>query len=60
MAKSRGRRRYTKRPTTVRKERGSLANRLIAIGKDCAPLLKEPFRSIDHGELLYDGRGLPR
>ncbi|HJU18285.1 MAG TPA: type II toxin-antitoxin system VapB family antitoxin [Stellaceae bacterium] len=38
----------------------SLADRLLAIGKDCAAHLKEPFRSADHGELLYDERGLPR
>jgi antitoxin VapB len=45
----------------VRRSRGaSLADRLIAIGKDCAKHLKEPFRSADHGELLYDERGLPR
>ena len=45
----------------VSHERGrSLANRLLAIGKDCAAHLQEPFRSIDHGELLYDDRGLPR
>lgn len=45
----------------VRRERGkSLADRLMAIGKDCAPRLKEPFRSADHGELLYDEHGLPR
>ena len=43
-----------------RERRGSLANRLIAIGKDCAAHLKEPFRSIDHAEFLYDERGLPR
>jgi antitoxin VapB len=42
------------------RKRGSLANRLLAIGKDCAPRLKEPFRTIDHGDLLYDERGLPR
>lgn len=40
--------------------RGSLADRLLAIGKDCAPRLKEPFRTIDHGDLLYDELGLPR
>jgi antitoxin VapB len=40
--------------------RGSLAERLLAIGKDCAPRLKEPFRSADHGDILYDERGLPR
>jgi len=39
---------------------GSLAERLVTIGKDCAAHLKEPFRSIDHGDLLYDERGLPR
>jgi antitoxin VapB len=45
----------------IRRERGdSLAERLVAIGKDCAPRLKEPFRSADHGDLLYDERGLPR
>lgn len=37
-----------------------LADRLVAIGKDCAARLKEPFRTVDHGELLYDERGLPR
>jgi antitoxin VapB len=38
----------------------SLANRLMAIGKDCAAHLREPFRSADHGDLLYDEHGLPR
>jgi antitoxin VapB len=45
----------------VRREQGkSLADRLLAIGKDCALRLKEPFRSVDHGDLLYDEHGLPR
>ena len=45
----------------VRRERAvGLADRLLAIGKDCAARLKEPFRSADHGDLLYDERGLPR
>jgi antitoxin VapB len=45
----------------VRREQGDgLADRLMAIGKDCAKRLKEPFRSADHGELFYDDRGLPR
>jgi antitoxin VapB len=45
----------------VRQQQGlSLADRLLAIGRDCAPRLKEPFRSADHGDLLYDERGLPR
>jgi antitoxin VapB len=38
----------------------SLADRLITIGKDCAARLKEPYRSAEHGDLLYDERGLPR
>jgi antitoxin VapB len=45
----------------IRRERGtSLADRLLAIGKDCAAHLEEPFRSADHADLLYDERGLPR
>jgi antitoxin VapB len=45
----------------VRREQGTrLADRLLSIGKDCAARLKEPFRSIDHGELLYGDDGLPR
>ena len=45
----------------VRREQGvSLADRLLEIGQDCAKRLKEPFRSADHDELLYDDRGLPQ
>ncbi len=45
----------------LHRQRGaSLVERLLAIGKDCAAHLKEPYRSIDHGALLYDDRGLPR
>jgi len=44
----------------VRREQGvGLADRLLAIGKDCASRLKKT-RTLDHGELLYDERGLPR
>jgi antitoxin VapB len=38
---------------------GGLADRLLAIGRDTAPRLREPFRSADHGDLLYDEHGLP-
>jgi antitoxin VapB len=38
----------------------SLADRLLAIGKDCAAHLKEPLRSGDYDDMLYDQRGLPR
>jgi antitoxin VapB len=45
----------------LRRERGgSLSGRLLAIGKDCAAHLKEPYRSIEHGDLLYGEDGLPR
>lgn len=45
---------------TDARDRAGLADRLIAIGKNCAPRLKEPFRSADPGDLLYDDQGLPR
>jgi len=45
----------------VRTVRGSgLAERLLKIGRECAAHLKEPYRSIDHGDLLYDEKGLPK
>jgi antitoxin VapB len=43
-----------------RRDKVGLSERLLAIGKDIAPRLKEPYRSADHGDLLYDERGLPR
>jgi antitoxin VapB len=44
-----------------RSKREGLSERLLAIGRDCAARLKEPYRSIDHGDLLYDEKtGLPR
>jgi antitoxin VapB len=36
-----------------------LAERLLAIGAETAPRLREPLRSADHGDLLYDQHGLP-
>lgn len=45
----------------IRRENATgLAERLLAIGRDCAARLKEPYRSADHADLLYDERGLPR
>ena len=45
----------------LRSQRGSgLADRLVRIGKDCATHMREPFRSADHGDLLYDDKGLPK
>jgi antitoxin VapB len=37
-----------------------LSERLLEIGRDCATRLKEPFRSAEHGDLLYDEKGLPK
>jgi antitoxin VapB len=39
---------------------GDLTERLLAIGRDCASRLREPFATGDHGELLHDEAGLPR
>jgi antitoxin VapB len=44
----------------LRQERaGGLASQLLAIGRDAAPRFKEPYRSVDHGDLLYDENGMP-
>jgi antitoxin VapB len=45
----------------IRRERSNdrLAH-LLAITADSAARFKEPWRSTDHGELLYDERGLPK
>lgn len=37
-----------------------MAERLLAIGRDNARHLREPYRSMDHGDLLYDQSGLPK
>jgi antitoxin VapB len=37
-----------------------LAERLLRIGKDCAAHLQGPFKTAEHGDILYDDRGLPR
>lgn len=42
------------------KHTARLSDRLLEIGRDCASRLKEPYRSGDHGDLLYDERGLPK
>jgi antitoxin VapB len=43
-----------------RSQKHGLSERLLAIGRDSAPRFKEPYRSADHGDLLYDERELPR
>jgi antitoxin VapB len=42
------------------KKDGGLAAQLLKIGRECAAHLKEPYKSIDHAELLYDEKGLPK
>jgi antitoxin VapB len=45
----------------IRRERGiDLAERLLLIGRDCAAHLRRPFRTINHADMLYDERGLPK
>jgi antitoxin VapB len=34
--------------------------KLRQIAADCRRHMKEPFLSIEHGDLLYDERGLPK
>ena len=34
--------------------------RILEIGRECSKSLKEPHKSVDHGDLLYDEKGLPK
>ena len=43
-----------------RHQNSNLAERLLRIGRACAPRLKEPYRSAPHGDLLYGEDGLPQ
>lgn len=40
-------------------ERGGLAERVLAMGQDISTRLSEPYVTGDHGDLLYDEKGLP-
>ena len=40
--------------------KSSRFERMMAISAETAALFKEPWKSIDHGELLYDEKGLPK
>ncbi|MDX2223379.1 MAG: hypothetical protein SFV21_11560 [Rhodospirillaceae bacterium] len=42
------------------KAKAGLAERLMAIGRDCAAHLTEPQKSANPDDLLYDERGLPK
>jgi hypothetical protein len=41
------------------KGKESLSSRLLAISKEAAPLWREPWRCVEHGDLLYGEDGLP-
>ena len=45
-----------------RSERSAEARvqRLLAIGKRCASMLRDGPSSVEHGDFLYDERGLPK
>jgi antitoxin VapB len=49
-----------KRVQNKDKQAAKLSDLLLEIGRDCAAHLKEPFRSADHGDLLYNEKGLPK
>lgn len=40
--------------------RKGLAERLMKIAKECSAHLKEPYKSMDIDELLYDEKGMPK
>ena len=42
-----------------REQKATVAE-MMEIGKRCAANIKEPISSLDHGDFLYDERGLPK
>ena len=42
------------------KSKDDIVEQIMKIAEECGPLWKEPYRSIDHGDLLYDEKGLPK
>ncbi|HEX9835468.1 MAG TPA: type II toxin-antitoxin system VapB family antitoxin [Alphaproteobacteria bacterium] len=48
------------RERLARERRKGLVEKWLAIGEQLAPLWKEPYKSLDHGDLLYDEKGLPK
>ena len=44
----------------VRAKPDERAERLLAIGRDCAARLDQATLVVEHGDLLYDEAGLPR
>jgi antitoxin VapB len=48
------------RERLARERRKGLVEKWLAIGEQLAPLWKEPYKSLDHADLLYDEKGLPK
>ena len=42
------------------KSNDEMLKRIIKIAEECGPGWKEPCRSTEHGDLLYDEKGLPK
>ena len=43
-----------------KKNQQDLSARILAIGRDAASRMREPYKSMDPDEFLYDDRGLPK
>jgi antitoxin VapB len=43
-----------------RNPKEGLAERLMKIAKECSAHIKEPYKSMNIDELLYDEKGLPK
>lgn len=41
------------------RERGGVAEQMLAIGREMSARLQDPYTSTEHGDLLYDEKGLP-
>jgi len=44
----------------ITRERDDRVQRILRLGREIADRLPEPYKSVDHGELLYDEFGLPK
>jgi antitoxin VapB len=44
----------------VKGDRAPLAEKIMAIGRDCARRIGPEYRALDHDARLYDENGLPR
>jgi antitoxin VapB len=45
---------------TTKESKAEFVERIMAIAKGARQEWREPYRSTDYGDLLYDERGLPR